>query len=332
MASSVRSVPALALAVAVLVAAGSGAARAEQHAAAQGRVAFVTRPFGGPTNHVYVVNVDGTGRTLIRSGVASCPQWSPDGTRIALDEDDGILIVSPDGSVLRRLARLSPGAFDWSPDGRSFLVSSYDRGGGLFVMDVAGTRVRSVSDRKPFLVAWSPTGRQIALVDDDVLYVTAANGGRERRLSTANGYTLAWSPDGRQIAFGDRVDGDQEVFVIGADGSGRTNLSNAKGGDLSPDWSPDGSKIAYIHFSSKGQLYVTRKNGADKVNLSAPKGSDSDPVWSPDGQRIAHVHRERLADSTRVMRVYVMNSDGSGKRAISQGHWNVFCPAWSPGG
>ena len=51
-----------------------------------------------------------------------------------------------------------------------------------------------------------------------------------------------WSPDGTKIAWTSRRDGNDEVYVMNADGSGQTNLTNNPAADLHPTWSPDGTR------------------------------------------------------------------------------------------
>ncbi len=55
----------------------------------------------------------------------------------------------------------------------------------------------------------------------------------------------AWSPDGRRIAFESDRDGNDEIYVMNADGSGVTRLTDNDAIDRSPAWSPDGRRIAF---------------------------------------------------------------------------------------
>ena len=61
-----------------------------------------------------------------------------------------------------------------------------------------------------------------------------------------------WSPDGNQIAFVSYLDGDAEIFVMDADGSNLTRLTNNSAVDTEPFCSPDGTKIAYTCIDQNG--------------------------------------------------------------------------------
>lgn len=69
---------------------------------------------------------------------------------------------------------------------------------------------------------------------------TAATPAAAQEPEAASNSGPAWSPDGRHIAFTSDRDGNNEIYVIGADGSGRTRLTRNQASDVFPAWSPDG--------------------------------------------------------------------------------------------
>jgi dipeptidyl aminopeptidase/acylaminoacyl peptidase len=132
-----------------------------------------------------------------------------------------------------------------------------------------------------------------------------------------------WSADGQRIAF--VVDfvfdntRNQEIFVMNADGSGVTNLTNAPGNDWQPAWSPDGTRIAFT--SARGgshALWTMNADGSDQVRLR-PGGEE--PAWSPDGSKIAFTYSSDL---------YVISPDGTGETRLIDSPSRDADPAWSP--
>ena len=79
-----------------------------------------------------------------------------------------------------------------------------------------------------------------------------------------------WSPDGTRIAFTRLTAGDQ-IYMMNADGSNQTQLTNTPGGDGGPAWSPDGTKIAFTstrNGSLNPQIYVMDVNGSNHIRLT----------------------------------------------------------------
>ena len=62
-----------------------------------------------------------------------------------------------------------------------------------------------------------------------------------------------WSPDGKRIAFTSNRDGNYEIYVMNADGSGQRNLTQHRAQDNYAAWSPDSKRIAFI--SNRGGGY-----------------------------------------------------------------------------
>ena len=73
----------------------------------------------------------------------------------------------------------------------------------------------------------------------------------------------AWSPDGRRIAFHSKRDGNPEIYVMNADGSGVTRLTYNGARDLVTAWSPDGRRIAFYSNRDGGnwEIYVMNAAG-----------------------------------------------------------------------
>ena len=190
------------------------------------RIAYASDAAGA--NDVYTSEVDGT-RVVNVTNTATAserlPEWSPDGTRIAFVRSaeattDRVLVVNSDGSGLADLGE-APGAYGlaWSPDGTKLAyVASQSADYALesvYVANADGTPGRARLTADPSFAAIDP----------------------------------AWAPDGR-IAFAswlpDQPDAIADIYVANADGTGLVNLTQTPDADdVGPDWSPDGTTIAY---------------------------------------------------------------------------------------
>jgi hypothetical protein len=136
----------------------------------------------------------------------------------------------------------------------------------------------------------------------------------------------AWSPDGSRIVFTSLRDGDREIYVMNADGTGQTNLTNSPGSDDNfAAWSPDGSTIAF--FSERDgnpEIYVMAADGSNPLRLTRSPADDVDPSWSPDGREIVFT-----SGSGADTDLYVMQADGSGIRRLTDNDALDLMPEWS---
>ena len=131
----------------------------------------------------------------------------------------------------------------------------------------------------------------------------------------------AWSPDGTRIAFSSNGDGDPEIYVINAQGSGTAQLTNDGATDVHPAWSPDGARIAFASTrDGNGEIYVINADGSDVERLTSSGDTDVHPAWSPDGTRIAF-----MSYRDGNWEIVVMNADGSDVERLTNDSGDNFC-------
>ncbi|MCB1907270.1 MAG: Tol-Pal system protein TolB [Rhodocyclaceae bacterium] len=97
---------------------------------------------------------------------------------------------------------------------------------------------------------------------------------------------------------------------------------------ISPAWSPDGSKLAYVSFEAKKPVVYIHSLATGLRSVVANfKGSNSAPAWSPDGERLAVV-----LTKDGQSQLYTVNADGSGVRRIASSSGIDTEPSWSSDG
>lgn len=258
---------------------------------------------------IYLLNVDaalqGTAQPALKRLTTDPatdfdPTWSPDGTRIAFrsqrDGNDEIYIMNSDGTCQINLTN-NP-ADDWSP-------------------------------------AWSSDGTKIAFAHffdgksfSDIAVINIDGSGL-KRLTTSHGEYPAWSPDGTQIAFASARDGNYEIYVMNADGTAQTRLTDDPAYDMSPVWSPDGTQIAFdtqrdsfapqeVGIGPEFEIHIINADGSADTRRTNNRLEDRFPAWAPEN-RIAF---------TRNGALFIMNSDGSDQIQLLDS--GSFPSWWSP--
>jgi len=137
-----------------------------------------------------------------------------------------------------------------------------------------------------------------------------------------------WSPVAvdSKIAFSAMHDSQLEVYVMNADGSKQTRLTNNEADDYLLSWSPDGSKIAFSsNRDGNWEIYVMNADGSNQRRLTNNPAADETPSWSPDGSKIAFVSL-REGGGTGI---YIMNADGSNQTKLTYPAGGAFV-SWSP--
>ena len=209
---------------------------------------------GDPAGGSRIVVADAAGRRLSVVAAAASgtvpndgnPTWSPDGTRVAIDD-----IVAAGVSVVDvKTGRRTPVAVD------------------------------GVSP------AWSPGGGVIAFVDidDRSAWGASPSGADRRRLLPPNAgkvMSLAWSPDGKQLAFSTATG----VYLAPPDGESAAKLVIAARNPGRPSFAPDGSRLAFAADAGRVHphraVYVVGVDGTGRRQLTTGPHDSTDPAWAP---------------------------------------------------
>jgi dipeptidyl aminopeptidase/acylaminoacyl peptidase len=131
-----------------------------------------------------------------------------------------------------------------------------------------------------------------------------------------------------RIAFESIRDGNLEIYVMNADGSNQTRLTDNPASDSDPTWSADGQKIAFAsNRDGNWQIYIMNADGSNQTRLTNNQADDAYPAWSPDGQRIAFT-----SNRDGNLEIYVMNPDGSQQSRLTNNSGADSFPDWSGDG
>jgi Tol biopolymer transport system component len=286
-----------------------------------------TRNRGG---EICVVNADGSSgaRATNTGGRAVAPAVSPDGSQL-------VFAVTEGGATTETTAAGTDGADE------PLLPGLY-----VFISDGGTEHQLTVGTHDDF-PSWSPDGTRIAFASDGGIAVIASDGTNRVQLTDGGtGVDLGptWSPDGTQIAFTRTVagSGERETWVMAADGSNPRIVHTSApftepnvAIDLTPAWSPDGTRLAITAMSPTGEAFlqalVVPVEGGEPVALS-PLPTDPtrwgalSPTWSPDNQWLAFTSDHLGAEFA----LFTVAPDGSQLYQLTTNGLDALDPAWQP--
>ena len=135
-----------------------------------------------------------------------------------------------------------------------------------------------------------------------------------------------------RIVFVSFRDGDQELYLMSADGSELTNLTNDPADDFDPDWSPNGEQIAFVskRIREEVHIFVMDADGGNVRQITVEASGGLAPRWSNGGDKIVFSRGAGLvvADANGENQLVVLDAEaGDGEEPCRAG---AFAGGWSP--
>jgi Tol biopolymer transport system component len=133
-----------------------------------------------------------------------------------------------------------------------------------------------------------------------------------------------------KLAFVSYRDGDAEIYLTNADGSGVVNLTDNPAYDWEPAWSPDGTKIVFnSDRSGAEEVWLMDADGSNPTRLTTNGSNGDNFAWSPDGTQIAWQNWDSSTDNYDIC---IINADGTGFSNLTDDADYDDRPQWSPDG
>ncbi|MBA2687778.1 MAG: PD40 domain-containing protein [Gemmatimonadaceae bacterium] len=276
-------------------------------------------------------------------------------SRLVYVHNGTLRVVDSDGANDRAITNggsaLSP---SWHPAGNRIVYSDFnDAGTQIAQVDIWTRRVKLVEATRRGLnvtPAYTPDGRRIVYTAGGVgpsdLVVTYADSLiPARRFSYAAQETSSpsFSPDGSRVAYispriwqgsGTNARLTPQIFTMNADGTGEVQLTPTSPGvrsyRTSPDWSPDGTRVAYMQQQGDFQLWTIGVRDR-KMNKLTSVGENEDPTWAPDSRHLAFTSnrsgtKEIWVLDTQTGRYRQLTYRGGGARLAA---WSRLLGSWS---
>ncbi len=318
---------------------------------------------GGPNEGIVYTS----GQTGFKSGLRS-PAWSPDGKTVIYEKTkfrewtQNQLLYSWDPNREYRYTDVFPSL---SRDGK-LVITEKNLDSSIAIMDPDGSNRQRIFESKgegldpgmiakglagAFAPAWSPDGQWVAFGLGQWFQMRRTGTAKIMRVrrdgtglesltdGTVHSGFPSYSADGKQIVY--RVFGENIAGLKILNLEDKTTRVLTTEYDNLPAWSPDGSLIVFTRKvdAVNFDIYTIRPDGSDLTRLTTNRANDGHAVWTADGHIMwtsgVYGFREEAAlyDNTfqPYGQIFIMNSDGTGKRILTDSLWEDSMPLYVPG-
>jgi len=302
-------------------------------------------------NDLYVSDANGRNsrRLLSADGPVRWPRWAPDGKTLRYtvgspNSPMRIETVSADGSNRHQFLPDSKRWFccgSWTADGKYYVFERH----GAELWAIRNSRsiigqppqpVRLTTGPISFRsVTPSPDGKRLYALGvqkrGQLLRFDAGTGQFVPFLGGISAYGVAASRDGEWYAWVGYPDG--LLWRSRKDGSDRLQLTSSPMRADLPQWSPDGTRIAFVANTEDqpSAVYVVPANGGLPARLLREERPQGSPSWSPDGNSLAFGRLPWREDTNAIAAIAVVNLK-TRQSSILPGSEGFYSPQWSPDG
>lgn len=314
-------------------------------------IVFVRSISNTGETRLIAAKADGSGERVItkrdvqKPGWFGGPAWSPDGKRIAFaaggtgvegETFSQIVEVPASGGEERMISDkrfIGIGGIVWTDDGKDLIITASEQSQTPFqlwrLIISTGETKRISNDVNGYNgISITGDGKNLITTQGDIqsnIFVGTEGQTAEWKKVTSGRYEglhVAWVPDGR-VVYVSQESGNNDIWIMNADGSGRKRLTTDPNVDASPTVTPDGQTILFVSLrTAVPHIYRMDIDGGNQVQLTDGSG-EWWPVSSPVGDLIVY-------QSAVARGLWRMKADGSEKARLNEKY--TYAATISPDG